>query len=189
MSLSPPTPLWRRARDEDLYDTPAIVAARQWVASDAWALVLLGEPGRGKSQAAAWLYIRMRDAAVAEAQAPGVFERARDVLWLRARNLGLMDWATKAAAETRCAAAYGLVVDEMGAEDDRQRDALSNLIEQRGDNLERTVITSNLDRRGFANRYGGRLASRLRAGGVDDDGRVRWVVEVEGEDLRGKGAA
>lgn len=35
-------------------------------------------------------------------------------------------------------------------------------------------------------RYGDRLTSRLRAGGVTPEGGAQWAVLVQGEDMRGK---
>ena len=43
-----------------------------WLGSEAWGLLLLGEPGRGKSQAAAWLWCRLREEDVARASAQGL---------------------------------------------------------------------------------------------------------------------
>jgi hypothetical protein len=85
------------------------------------------------------------------------------------------------------------VVDELGGEDQRTGEALSDLIEQRGDEQRRTVITTNLEPRrardddspGFLERYGDRLVSRLRAGGVTGKGGARWAVKIGGSDLRG----
>ncbi|MCB9718386.1 MAG: hypothetical protein H6712_31340 [Myxococcales bacterium] len=159
--------------------------ARGWLASEAWGLLMLGNVGRGKSQAAAWLYVWMRQEALREAQAPGVYRRAGDVLWLRAPLLARLDYRERADVLSRCARAYGLVVDELGGEADQQGEALSDMLEERGDAERRTVITTNLERAMFGDRYGDRLADRLRAGGRDEHGGARWVVEIGGESLRG----
>lgn len=183
IDLSPPHPLWERARAGVLQDTHAMVVAREWISSDAWAVLLLGAVGRGKSQAAAWLWHRLRHLDLLEAD-----ERhrgRRGVLWLRARVLQRLDWQTRAATISRCSSAFGLVVDELGGEDEKTSEALSDLIEQRGDEQRRTALTSNLEPAAFAQRYGDRLTSRLRAGGITDKGSARWAVVVRGGDLRG----
>lgn len=183
IDLSPPTPLWARARSEALQDTHAMAIAREWVASDAWALLLLGAVGRGKSQAAAWLWLRLRHLDLLDADHHHRLRRG--VLWLRARVLQRLDWQTRAATLSRCAGAYGLVVDELGGEDEKTSEALSDILEQRGDEGRRTVLTSNLEPAAFAARYGDRLISRLRAGGITDKGSARWAAVVRGGDLRG----
>lgn len=182
--LSPPTPLLERARSE-LAPTHAVQVARAWLASDAWGLLLLGNVGRGKSQAAAWLYWRLRQEAFGVAQAPGVYQRVRDVLWLRGPVLARMNYHERAQILTRCVNAYGLVVDELGSEPGAQLEPLSDMLEERGDHRRRTVITTNLERVGFSDRYGDRLVDRLREGGRDERGGARWAVEIGGESLRG----
>lgn len=182
--LSPPTKLWQRAQDE-LAPTHAMQIARGWLATDAWGLLMLGNVGRGKSQAATWLHTRMRHEALREAQAPGVYQRAGEVLWLRAPLLARLDYRERAGVLNRCARAYGLVVDELGGEAGQQGEALSDMLEERGDAERRTVITTNLERAAFGERYGDRLVDRLRAGGRDEHGGARWAVEIGGESLRG----
>lgn len=182
----PPMALLRRVEGDALLDTHAMATARDWFASGAWALLLLGSVGQGKSQAAAWLWKRLRAEALAKAQAPGCYERAGEVLWLRARDLQRLAWDDRSAFLTRCAGAYGLVVDELGGEDQRTTEAIGDLLERRADDENRrTVMTTNLDGKGFVARYGDRMASRIRAGGLNDHGLARWAVAVRGEDLRG----
>lgn len=198
VDLTPPTPLWARANTGALQDNHAMQVAREWLASEAWGLLLLGAVGRGKSQAAAWLWLQLRHLDLLDADA--LHRPRRGVLWLRARVLQRLDWPTRAQVLQRCAGAYGLVVDEMGGEDEKTGEALGDLIEQRGDEQRRTVLTTNLapswtDRQdgqgqvvkvpGFAQRYGDRLTSRLRSGGITDKGSARWAVAVKGADLRG----
>lgn len=182
--LLPPHPLWQRAR-EKLAPTPAMQVAQNWLTSEAWGLLMLGGVGRGKSQAAAWLHLRLREEAIRVAQAPGVYERPGDVLWLRARVLQQLPWHEREKVLGRCAPAYGLVVDELGAEDTNTIQTLSDLLEDRGDQCRHTVITTNLDRASFGERYGDRLVDRLRAGGLNQRGLARWAVEISGESLRG----
>jgi hypothetical protein len=181
-NLTPPTPLWERVQ-QPLLDTHAMTTARAWLASDAWGLLMLGGVGRGKSLAAAWLWLRLRGLDLAEADA--LHRQRRGVLWLRARVLQNLEWNERADVLRRCAVAFGLVVDELGGEDQRTGEALSDLIEQRGDEQRRTVITTNLEPARFLERYGDRLVSRLRAGGITSKGGARWAVSVQGADLRG----
>lgn len=183
MSLFPPTPLSTRARSPGvLNDTDAMKISRSWLVSDAWGLLMLGAVGRGKSQAAAWLWHKLSEQDMAEAidrSAP-----TRGVPWLRARVLQRLRWDERADVLRACAGAYGVVVDEMGAENAYTAHAISDLIEERGDRGDRTIMTTNLDPKGFLDRYGDRLTSRLRSGGVDN-GHARWAKVVRGDDLRG----
>lgn len=180
--LAPPTPLWQRAQD-GLRETHAMQVARAWLASDAWALLLLGGVGRGKSQAAAWLWLRLRHRDLLDADEHR--RQRRGVLWLRARALQRLEWSERAKMLQRAARSFGLVVDELGGEDERTSEALSDVLEQRGDSQDRTVLTTNLEPADFARRYGDRLISRLRAGGVTAKGTARWAQVVRGDDLRG----
>lgn len=183
VDLSPPTPLWARASNEALQPTHALQVAADWLGSDAWGLLMLGGVGRGKSQAAAWLWLRLRHLDLLDADA--AHRSRRGVLWLRARALQNLSWDERAATLRRCSSAYGLVVDELGGEDERTSQALGDVLEARGDEQRRTVMTSNLDGKGFIGRYGDRLVSRLRSGGVTSSGGVQWAVTVQGVDLRG----
>jgi hypothetical protein len=183
VDLTPPTPLWARADQGALLDTHAMQVARAWLASDAWGVLLLGGVGRGKSMAAAWLWLRLRHLDLLDADA--AHRSRRGVLWLRARALQNLSWDERATVLRRCGSAYGLVVDELGGEDERTGQALGDVLEARGDSLRRTVMTTNLDGKGFLDRYGDRLVSRLRSGGVSSRGGAQWAVAVQGADLRG----
>jgi hypothetical protein len=183
VDISPPTPLWARASADALQPTHAMQTAREWLASSAWGLLMLGGVGRGKSQAAAWLWLRLRHLDLLEAD--DAHRSRRGVTWLRARALQNVPWEERAATLRRCATAYGLVVDELGGEDERTGQAIGDVLEQRGDEQRRTVMTSNLDGKGFLERYGDRLVSRLRSGGVTIKGGAQWAVLVQGADLRG----
>lgn len=190
IDLSPPSQLWERAQDQTLLPTHAMRVARAWKKTRAWALVLLGGVGRGKSQAAAWLWHALRHEAIAHAQRPGHCDAAGEVLWLRARTLQRVGLDERGVLLGRLARCYGLVIDELGGEDhyDRAspRGALSDLIEERGDAARRTVITSNFPTaKELYKVYKDRLASRLHAAGRDENGDAKWVVVVEGADLRG----
>lgn len=184
--LTPPTPLWSRAQ-QPLEDTHAMLTAKAWLDSDAWGLLMLGGVGRGKSQAAAWLWHRLERQEYRHAC--DTYRGRRDVLWLRARLLQRLDWGERARIIERCSNAVALVMDELGGEDEKTSEAVSDIVEQRGDEKRRTVLTTNLSGAEFLKRYGDRITSRLRSGGVeptqDGQGRARWAVLVQGSDLRG----
>jgi len=182
--LMPPRKLQRRIELGLLMHSHARkVATEWWTDPQAWGLVMYSPVGNGKSQAMAELY----EAAYAARPSP-----SHRVLWLRARLLEQLDWIDRAAVIARCKAAWMLLIDELptAAEIERgrvKRDTvatLGDIFEDRGDAGRCTVATSNSSRADFGSLWGDRLISRLREGGLDA-GRVRWLVEIQGDDLRG----
>lgn len=136
-----------------LDDTPSVAFTRTWHASGRTFLLLFGGPGTGKTMAAAWACHQRRGA---------LFTRALD-----ACALGLFTPEGMATME-RLRSADFLVLDDMGAEfmSDVWRAQLDALIDVRYSERRGTIITSNLDAAKFRERYGERIADRLRHDGM-----------------------
>lgn len=135
----------------------SMLAAANWLVSPAWCLALLGGVGNGKSVAAGWL-VRSE------------LERGGSVCWLRAAEASTASLYGPEAAERskRARRSDLLVVDDLGAELASAPWAawLGDVLDARYANLDRTVITSNLDAEAFKARVGPRLADRIREGSV-----------------------
>jgi len=158
-------------------DNPARRALREARAADITFVVLEGDTGVGKTIAAA-------EAVMARYPYPA--ERLRTApLMVHARD------AVRACREstplpghlwdhTRLSDCDLLALDDLGAEmRDSKRWAsgvLGSLLESRHDRCLRTIVTTNITREEFAERYNDRLLARIQDGG-------RWV-KVEGQDLR-----
>lgn len=153
-----------------LDETAALQGAKRFAGADRDALpflVLIGPTGAGKSVAAAWM---LREAARRfdwNAQATG--QEATPFAWVHGSEFGdVKVWSEGDAAwlsKVRNGAL--LVVDEMGDEATQpSRDALASLLLNRHGKRLRTVLTSNLTREQFRERYGGALTDRLRHGSV-----------------------
>jgi DNA replication protein DnaC len=127
-------------------------------------LALLGPTGRGKTVAAAWLLADL-----------GGFYTTGEELRRAMRSYNPRD----AELLLQLYRARSLIVDDLGTEQDLEsaRTALFEVVNRRmGLPRAYTVLTSNLSREAFAERYGERTLRRLEHQGL--------VVEVEGEDLR-----
>ncbi len=135
-------------------DEPPLVAARQWLESEAWALSMMGNKGSGKTFAAAWAVLQL--------------ERIWPVVWLHsptacARPL----YGTKAQSDMdRAQKAPLFVLDEFGAElvSAPWMTQLEAILGIRYANGLKTIVTSNLTKEDFEKRMGERLADRLREG-------------------------
>lgn len=151
--------------DGPVSETSAVRAVRDWIAGKQTFLVLAGGTGAGKTLAAC-LSLMGR---------PGVFERA-----VSAGRLGLYG-EDDVARMRMLRRAKTLVLDDLGAEfaGDVWRAQFDELIDERyGDRL-RTVITTNLSPAALKERYGARVADRIR-----HDGQV---VACGSESLRAPG--
>lgn len=144
---------------------------RRWIARADMppVLVLAGATGCGKSVAAAW----------ALAELDGKWRSADQLCRLFAADFG--DQLDEQDAVTRCRL---LVIDDLGTERDAARmiGVLRHLIENRQHSARRhrTIITTNVDRNGFAARYGDeRIASRF-----DEAAQIVTWVPDNGPDLR-----
>lgn len=154
-----------------LKDTPLLNRAQQWASEPSWCLVLSGAKGCGKSVAAAWW----------------IAQSAKDVT--PTRKLSRKWWSGIRLARVdgydgtldRLAACRSLVIDDLGVEYADAKGAfqarLDFLLDERYGNRRRTVITTNLNAKEFAQRYGERIADRLREEAV-------WF-ESKAQSLRG----
>jgi hypothetical protein len=162
-----------------LEQTPAVQAVTEWVQSRATFLLFLGRAGAGKTVAAAdslrWARTAWDEAGVSRwrySSALGLFVKAGQLA--QAMHRGDSELLQRAAR------VYWLVIDEIGSEyadqGGRWLGELDALIDARYEGRRRTVITTNLPAETFKERYGERIASRVRG-----DGRV---VDCGADDLR-----
>lgn len=130
---------------------PMALAQEWWAGTKPW-LVMLGATGVGKSVAAAWVLTR-------------ALEARQSVLWVSASELAMraggFDGQTFAL---RLKGVELLVIDDIGTEHltDFSRSVRDEVLMFRHEALSRTVLTSNLDGKAFAERLGVRMADRLR---------------------------
>lgn len=149
-----------REAAESATDTPAVFAARQWLATGRTWLLLAGDVGTGKSVAAVWAALE-----VARQGGTVAFRRAAEV----ARLSGFDAGADELAHLKRVTI---LVLDDLGTECTTEwgQSILHELLDARHDDRRRTVVTSNLKRADARARLGDRLSDR-----VQQDGRVVWL--------------
>lgn len=165
----------------ELFQTTAIKVARRFMAPEnlhseaARCLVLSGPPGVGKSLAGAWIASHHRGPKTI----PGAW-------WVKAEDYvqAVRGQGTNPAKCKRYALAAGiLVLDDTGEEyadaAGYALHALKTLITRRHDiRGRRMVITTNLEQRPFAARYGTRVMDRLEGSGA-------WV-NCSGNTMRGQ---
>lgn len=131
--------------------TDALRMVRQWLAGRIPVLVLLSDPGLGKTVSAAWALTRhagLYQKANELARLRSSFEPADQDAWKRYLRSGL------------------LVVDELGVEDRGAKEMLGAVIDARQRPSRRTLLLSNLSRVELERRYDARMLDRLRAIGV-----------------------
>lgn len=162
-------------RGEPLQATGALDIVQRWYRSTSKpTLIVAGNPGCGKSVAAAWLI----------AEAGGIWLRAE-----RARRAYVSNFGPDLDKLSEALSARMLVVEDVGTELDSQSFGgfLCELLEQRKSSHHRTLITTNLGRGAWATMYGDeRVASRLGKKGAASE-TVHWV-SVEGPDMRARPA-
>lgn len=125
-------------------------------------LALLGEPGRGKTVAACALL----------AEVGGRYTSAPELGRMRSSSHWRDRDAFKALYTSRL-----LLIDDVGAESGgAMEEALFDLVNARQVGRAITVMTGNLTRSEFAERYGVRTVSRIEHQGA--------IVEIKGDDLR-----
>ncbi len=133
-------------------DTAAAAAVARWLPSPATWLLLLGGTGTGKSTAAAW--------ALREVHRAGA-----SVAWVQSARLAVDagGWEGEQLAR-RLRGVTVLVVDDVGAQDGSEyaRGILRELLTERHEASERTVLTSNLDAAALRAHLGDRLYDRVR---------------------------
>jgi DNA replication protein DnaC len=146
-----------------LMETPAIAVAREWLASDQTVLVMSGMRGCGKTLAAGWIVNEV----------PG--GRFMDVT--RFQRLSRYDNESMRSVEE----AHLLVIDDLGMEFSDAKGSFAALFDgvfnARYAAQLRTVITTNVTAVTFRERYGERVADRIR--------EVGRFVELDGASLRG----
>lgn len=170
---------------DELQETTAIVALRQWKFSKAMLVVLAGDVGTGKSLAAAyalWDHLVTRTPVNPWGQKVAPDGR----LWIAAPHLArLKSWSPEVAEVER---APILVLDDLGEErtSDESVELISSLLTTRMGNMLPTIVTTNLNGESFQARYGARIIDRIKQSGLDANGKAKWWVKCVGASLRGK---
>ncbi|HXJ29541.1 MAG TPA: ATP-binding protein [Gemmatimonadales bacterium] len=145
-----------------------------WLDSAAWALVLLGEFGVGKTGLA---ISALRDAA--ERRHPGLFVKTPDLLArIRATYGKGSEVSEQDVLESLRTVDY-LVLDDVGAEHatDWATSMLFQVLDDRHDHQRKTILTTNLDITGLGLHMGERTLHRFKEGAV--------FLTVDGPNLRG----
>ena len=173
----------RRIRDllrDSLGQSRALQRVQQWHGGrpdESWCLVLSADKGAGKSVAAGW-WLRELGACGYKPRHDGdTYGR-----WWTGTDLAVLDWYGGAAAAV-ASMAGPLVIDDLGTEFTDAKgffqQRLDALIDARYREYRPTLITTNLSGRDFAQRYGQRVADRIREGGV--------FFEFNGKSMRNTG--
>lgn len=178
-----------------ILDTHATRVAHEWLRSGAWGLVLASHPndpagsGRGKSLAVVLLFGWLDGDTHRPFPPTGFGNRhSRERLYVNASDLNLLDGEDRADLKEACRAmkdCEALFIDDLGAEDETVQPFLRQVLERRGGAEKLTIMAATITPSEVQARYGARFVSRMRDGGLDDAGQPRWIVAVEGEDLRG----
>lgn len=150
-------------------DTEAIRQLEAWTKSNSWALVLAGGVGAGKTVAMAHLAF----ASIANEQARPRF--------LNATRLPFEPVFGHEAGQFVDRLSFGslLLLDDLGAETISAPivSVIAAVVDFRYRHLSKTVITTNLPLKEFAERYGQRVADRILDGGT-------WI-ELSDASMRG----
>ena len=148
--------------------TEALRRTEEWADGTDCSLLLAGAPGCGKTFAACWALLE-------GGYWSATFRTARSLMRLSAYS----------EEEMRAVEAPELlVIDDIGAEWSDGKGFMAAMIDgllaERHARNHRTVMTSNLTVRQFGQRYGARVADRLRGEGL--------AYEFNGPSLRGRSA-
>lgn len=162
-----------RAVSGQLDDTKAVAAAQAALDVGMTLLVLSGTRGCGKTTAAAWWLLQRRK--------PSEYVRVGPPRFVDASSLAR--WPRYDDAKMReLERASALVIDDLGVEyDDKNgafRSFVDGLVNSRYAACLPTCITTNVPAADFRQRYGERIADRIR--------EVGRFVELSGESLRRK---
>lgn len=145
--------------------TTALQAAKGWWLSGQAVLLLLGGVGSGKTTAAAWALARQLERTGAQPSGtmwePAMFVTAQELDGASGYRSDFREWQ-----ERLCHCGL-LVLDDLGTErlGDGEQGAIQRVVTQRIATGRRTVLTANLDAAAFRERYGERLADRIRESG------------------------
>lgn len=160
----------------EVYTTNPLAAVKRWVESSSkkgWCLVLSSQQGAGKSMAAAWWLSEIAK----------TVEVSRMKRWWSSSEIARA--STYDQDFVRMFSAEATVVDDLGAEYlDKNGNFLTKfdeIIDCRYANFRKTIITTNLNAAAFKDRYGKRVADRIRDG-FHGGGAF---VEFSDESLRG----
>lgn len=157
--------------DKMAASTHALATVKRWVVSrdqsprPLTTLALVGETGRGKTVAGAWLIARLG----------GTYVTAEDV-----RQMVRSGKPQDSAALSKLLASRVLVLDDAGTEEMQGAELAMFQVVNKRTGLARgwTLITANLPEPEFRSRYGERTMRRIEHQGA--------IVTVTGEDLRRK---
>lgn len=189
---------YRRVRESELVDTEAMQHTRAWLDGDRPWLVLSGGVGSGKSLAASWAVLGTcpdrydgptSGVSISRFDGWPVAMYPRFVATYELARLSA--WDDDWPVLERCSI---LAIDDLGIEHVGRSEALlaaiGALLDARYARELRTVITTNLGKPEFRERYGERTWSRLRelgmwgaCGSEDLRGRARPVVPERPEDV------
>lgn len=161
-----------RVLDSQLDPTDALRLTRLSCDASEVLIALSGRPGCGKTTAAAWWLLQARDRIPYVTTSKARFVAATTLARWPKYDEGRMDQLL------RCRA---LVIDDLGVEYGDKNGAFSSMLDEvinsRYAATLPTLITTNLSSSEFKDRYGERIADRIRESG-------RFVA-VKGESLRG----
>jgi|TARA_R110000744_G_scaffold13121_2_gene38440 DNA replication protein DnaC len=145
---------------QSLNETPPIKYARKFILDpkEAWCLILSGGKGTGKSTAAAvWLYEN-----VPPEGAPTYQTR----YWWNGTRIARTNGYAKDFEKMMQSKL--MVIDDLGIEyldkNGNFLQRLDELLDERYSNFRKTIITTNLNADAFKDRYGERVADRMREG-------------------------
>jgi hypothetical protein len=166
--------------------THAIEQVEAWLDDrSARLMVLAGEVGTGKSQAAAIAIGRVWEE-ICSAPPFSPLRRQGFPLWLPAPLVNRHAHWDEAPGQWEAAGL--LVLDDLGEEEATPKAVamIGALLNARWGGGRRTIITTNLDGKTFVGRYNTRITDRLRDSGVDERGKPRWWITCRGASMRGR---
>jgi hypothetical protein len=176
------------AAKEPLAETPALVAAREFIAERRNFLLLLGGVGTGKSLAACWTLLSQRRQTTRDPVTNQDLLVPSEINFNAIRFVRASEIARLSVFDDRdtwddLRTVHHLVVDDLGTEAATEfwAERLNELIDVRHGSELPTVLTSNLSAPEFKTHYGARITSRVNSDGV--------VANCGAVDLRAAGKA